>query len=76
MLLFVRKGHNVVWHQEFISFSWVTHLPPSSVSLGSQLPCCYLPAEGSLGLSVNLKDFLFSRQFGLADFVVKPTARL
>lgn len=33
-------------------------------------------SRGSLGFSVNLKDFLFSSQFGLADFVVKPTARL
>lgn len=42
----------------------------------SLVSLCSLPVESGLGLSVNLKDFLFSSQFGPADSVVKPTAGL
>lgn len=69
------QSHNGAPHGRFVCFFWMTHFPPSSVSLCSQLPCRCLPAEGCLGLSVNLKDFLFSSQFGLADFCCEANSR-
>ena len=66
----VRQPRCAARQRERVSVFRVVPFPPSPVSLWAQSPCCHLPTEGCLGLSVNSKDVLFSSQFGLAGFLL------